>query len=64
MDQNIPVALTQAFNDLYRSQSNYQASTYGAQVGAQAATYTSPSRAFANVAGGLSGFMPNLNFGA
>jgi hypothetical protein len=64
VDQNIPVALTQAFNDLYRSQSNYQASTYGAQVGAQAATYTSPSRAFANVAGGLSGFMPNLNFGA
>jgi len=64
VDQNIPVALTQAFNDLYRSQSNYQASTYGAQVGAQAATYTSPSRAFANVAGGLSGFMPNINFGA
>ena len=64
VDQNIPVALTNAFNELYRSQSNYQASTYGAQVGAQAATYTSPSRAFANVAGGLSGFMPNLNFGA
>jgi hypothetical protein len=64
VDQNIPVALTQAFNDLYRSQSSYQASTYGAQVGAQAATYTSPSRAFANIAGGLSGFMPNLNFGA
>ena len=36
VDQNIPVALTQAFNDLYRSQANYQASTYGAQVGAQA----------------------------
>jgi hypothetical protein len=64
VDQNIPVALTNAFNELYRSQSNYQASTYGAQVGAQAATYTSPSKAFANVAGGLSGFMPNLNFGA
>ena len=64
VDQNIPVALTNAFNELYRSQSNYQASTYGAQVGAQAATYTSPSRAFANIAGGLSGFMPNLNFGA
>ena len=64
VDQNIPVALTQAFNDLYRSQSSYQASTYGAQVGAQAATYTSPSRAFANVAGGLSGFIPKFNFGA
>jgi len=36
VDQNIPVALTQAFNDLYRSQSNYLASTYGAQVSAQA----------------------------
>jgi len=36
VDQNIPVALTQAFNDLYRSQANYQASTYGAQVSAQA----------------------------
>jgi hypothetical protein len=38
VDQNIPVALTQAFNDLYRSQSNYQASTYGAQVAAQASS--------------------------
>lgn len=38
VDQNIPVALTQAFNDLYRSQSNYQASTYGAQVQAQASS--------------------------
>jgi hypothetical protein len=64
VDQSIPVALTNAFNELYRSQSNYQASTYGAQVGAQAATYTSPSRAFANVAGGLSGFIPKFNFGA
>jgi hypothetical protein len=64
VDPSAPIALTNAFNELYRSQSNYQASTYGAQVGAQAATYTSPSRAFANIAGGLSGFMPNLNFGA
>ena len=38
VDQNIPVALTQAFNDLYRSQANYQASTYGAQVAAQASS--------------------------
>jgi len=38
VDQNIPVALTQAFNDLYRSQSNYLASTYGAQVAAQASS--------------------------
>jgi len=38
VDQNIPVALTQAFNDLYRSQSSYLASTYGAQVQAQASS--------------------------
>jgi hypothetical protein len=38
VDQNIPVALTQAFNDLYRSQSNYLASTYGAQTAAQASS--------------------------
>jgi hypothetical protein len=46
VDQNIPVALTQAFNDLYRSQANYQASTYGAQVGAQAqvdSAYSTPN---------------------
>ena len=53
VDQSIPVALTQAFNDLYSSQANYQASTYGAQTRAQAATYTSPSQAFGNVASGL-----------
>lgn len=56
VDQNIPVALTNAFNQLYNSQADYQARTYGAQVGAQAATYTSPSRAFGNIASGLSGF--------
>jgi len=53
-DPNIPVALTQAFNDLYRSQSNYQASTYGAQVGAQASMYRSPFQNFASAAGGVS----------
>jgi hypothetical protein len=36
VDQQIPVQLTNAFNELYRSQSNYLASTYGAQVSAQA----------------------------
>ena len=53
VDQNIPVALTQAFNDLYRSQANYLSDTYGAQTRAQASTYTSPSQAFGNVASGL-----------
>jgi len=36
VDQSIPVALTSEFNKLYNTQSNYAASTYGAQVGAQA----------------------------
>ena len=49
---------------IYNTLADYASQTYGARVGAQAATYTSPSKAFANIAGGLSGFMPNLNFGA
>ena len=58
VDQNIPVALTQAFNDLYRSQSNYLASTYGAQVSAQASSNNANSipnylNAGANLIGGL-----------
>jgi hypothetical protein len=56
VDQNIPVALTQAFNDLYRSQANYQASTYGAQVGAQAqvaSAYSTPN--YLSAAGGIFG---------
>jgi hypothetical protein len=56
VDQNIPVALTQAFNDLYRSQSNYQAGTYGAQVGAQAqvaSAYSTPN--YLSAAGGILG---------
>ena len=56
VDQNIPVALTQAFNDLYRSQANYQASTYGAQVGAQAqvdSAYSTPN--YLSAAGGILG---------
>jgi hypothetical protein len=38
VDQQIPVQLTNAFNQLYRSQADYQASTYGAQVQAQASS--------------------------
>lgn len=34
VDQQIPVQLTNAFNQLYRSQADYLGSTYGAQVGA------------------------------
>jgi hypothetical protein len=55
VDQNIPVALTQAFNDLYRSQAGYQASTYGAQVGAISRQQSGAQQA-ASILGGISGF--------
>ena len=64
VDQNIPVALTQAFNDLYRSQANYQASTYGAQVGAKAASYRSFGQEFGSIAGGIGSLVPSFSFGA
>lgn len=56
---NIPVALTQAFNDLYRSQSNYQASTYGAQVGA-IASQPSGAQQFGAIASGIGSLIPNI----
>ena len=48
----IPVALTNAFNQLYRSQADYQASTYGAQVGA-ISRQPSGFQNFATLAGGV-----------
>jgi len=48
----IPVQLTNAFNQLYRSQADYQASTYGANVGALSRQETG-SQAFGNIASGL-----------
>ena len=60
VDQNIPVALTQAFNDLYRSQSNYQASTYGAQVGA-IASQPSGAQNFGAIASGIGSLIPNIS---
>ena len=59
-DPNIPVALTQAFNDLYRSQSNYQASTYGAQVGA-IASQPSGAQQFGAIASGIGSLIPNIS---
>jgi hypothetical protein len=52
VDQQIPVQLTNAFNQLYRSQADYGASTYGAQVGAISRQETG-SQAFGNIASGL-----------
>jgi hypothetical protein len=60
VDQNIPVALTQAFNDLYRSQSNYQASTYGARVGA-IASQPSGAQQFGAIASGIGSLIPNIS---
>jgi hypothetical protein len=56
----IPVALTNAFNDLYRSQSNYQASTYGAQVGA-IASQPSGAQQFGAIASGIGSLIPNIS---
>jgi hypothetical protein len=52
VDPSIPVALTNAFNQLYRSQADYGASTYGAQVGAISRQQTGAQK-FADIAGGV-----------
>ena len=52
VDQQIPVQLTNAFNQLYRSQADYGASTYSAQVGA-ISRQQSGSQQFADIAGGI-----------
>jgi TRAP-type uncharacterized transport system substrate-binding protein len=54
VDQQIPVQLTNAFTNLYNAQADYQASTYGAKVGAEASMYRSPFQNFASAAGGVS----------
>jgi hypothetical protein len=52
VDQQIPVALTNAFNSLYRSQADYGASVYGTQVGA-ISRQPSGAQNFATIAGGV-----------
>jgi hypothetical protein len=52
VDQQIPVQLTNAFNSLYRSQADYQSSTYGAQVGA-ISRQPSGAEQFGQIATGL-----------
>jgi len=52
VDQNIPVALQNAFANLYGSQANYLSSTYGAQVGA-ISRQPNGFQNFATAAGGL-----------
>ncbi len=53
VDPSIPVALTNAFNQLYRSQADYLGSTYGAQVGA-ISRQPSGAEQFGQIATGLS----------
>ena len=51
-DPSIPVALTNAFNQLYSSQANYGSSVYGSQVGALS-RMPNAFQNFATVAGGV-----------
>ena len=55
VDQGIPVNLTNTFANLYGSQANYLASTYGAQVGAISRQQSGAQQA-ASILGGISGF--------
>jgi hypothetical protein len=61
VDQQIPVQLTNAFNQLYRSQADYGASTYGAQVGAISRqpnafqNFATAAGGFKDLAGGVGG---------
>jgi hypothetical protein len=61
VDQNIPVALTNTFANLYNSMADYQAQTYGAYVGAQA-SQPSGAQKFAQIAGGIGSLMPSFSF--
>ncbi|NDD55882.1 hypothetical protein EBZ39_18795, partial [bacterium] len=58
----IPVALQNAFTNLYGSQANYLANTYGAQVGA-ISRQPSGAQNFAQIAGGIGSLLSPLKFG-
>jgi hypothetical protein len=60
VDQQIPVQLTNAFNQLYNSQADYTARTYGAQVGA-IASQPSGAQNFGAIASGIGSFIPNIS---
>lgn len=62
-DPRIPVQLASNAANIYGTMSDYQASTYGAQVGAIASTYQSPFQAFGQVAGGIGSLLSPLKFG-
>jgi len=60
VDQNIPVALTNAFNQLYKSQADYGSSVYGSQVGA-ISRQPSGAQNFGAIASGIGSLMPNIS---
>jgi len=62
VDQQIPVQLTNAFNQLYNSQADYSARTYGAQVGA-IASQPSGAQQFGAIASGIGSLIPSFSFG-
>jgi hypothetical protein len=62
VDQGIPVNLTNTFANLYGSQANYLANTYGAQVGAISRQQSGASQ-FAQIAGGIGSLLSPLKFG-
>ena len=60
-DPGIPVALQNAFANLYGSQANYLSSTYGAQVGA-ISRQPSGAQNFGAIASGIGSFIPSFSF--
>jgi hypothetical protein len=62
VDQQIPVQLTNAFNQLYNSQADYTARTYGAQVGA-IASQPSGAQQFGQIATGIGNLFSPFKFG-
>lgn len=47
---------------IYNTLSDYQSSTYGAQVGAIASSYRSPAQNIGAIFGGISGLIPSFSF--
>ena len=60
-DQSIPIGLQNAFANLYGSQANYLANTYGAQVGA-ISRQPSGAQNFGAIASGIGSLVPSFSF--
>ena len=64
VNPNAGIAMSQTAANIYGTQADYTARTYGAQVGAQAASYRSFGQELGSIAGGLTGLVPSFSFGA